>query len=133
MQTLCDELGSWKSRGFLDDFGESLLFDLISILFLDVCAWDREYCFPCVKNETLGALDTGSIISFLEQFDSDQFNPDIIEDSHSIGTWASSDMTPDWINVPTDSNFSWEYIMEGEEDQHHNINGVMMLTNLRIL
>jgi hypothetical protein len=38
----------------------------------------------------------------LEQFDSDQFNPYI----DSIGTWASSDMK-------ADSNFSWEYNMEG--------------------
>ena len=116
MATMCDELGSWKRRGFLDDYGESVFIDLMSYLFLDVYAWDMTYCFPCVKNEARGGLDTGSIISFLEQFDSDPFNPEVIDDSHSIGTWSLSDMTPDWLDEPVDALFLWEFNMDEARD-----------------
>ena len=117
MRTLCDELGSWKRRGFFDDYMESTFIDLLSYLFLDVYAWDMEYCFPCVKNETSGRLDTGSIISFLEQFESDPHEPEVIDGSHSIATWSLSDMTPGWLDEPVDSNFLWEYDMEAITDE----------------
>ena len=116
METLCTELGSWKRRGFLDDYGESVFIDLMSYLFLDVYAWDMEYCFPCVKNETRGALDTGSIISFLEQFESDEHFPESV-DSESIGTWGLSDLTPGWEDEPVDSNFLWEFDMDTMTDE----------------
>ena len=117
METLCTELGSWKRRGFFDDRMESTFIDLLSYLFLDVYGWNTEYCFPCVKNETSGALDTGSIISFLEQFESDPHEPEVIEGSHTIDTWSLSDMTSGWLDEPVDTTFLWEFDMGAITDE----------------
>lgn len=117
MSVICDELGSWQRRGFLDDFGESVFVELMQALYLDVYAWDKSYCFPCVANETRGALDTGSIISFLMQFPSDPFDPEVLDDSLSVGTWTLSDVTPDWLDNDDDAGvFLWECMGDGEED-----------------
>ena len=117
LHVVCDDIGTWSE--WLDDFEwrSDIFVDIMAALYDEEWAWNLDYEFPCLGCPFSHGLECGNMEAFLMQFASDPFEPEVIDDSSTVGTFSLTTIPSVDEDIPLIlDEFAWEYDMDYEYD-----------------